>query len=363
MLFYLLTAQNDEQVAYEVWDDVTVIKKDGHFLVEQITSAQSNNPLTDTSPKPWHTIANWVRGAKAGSYDAEKADFILYVLQSNPLGNLLKALQEANSIEKAKIALDTARIHFWGASPSYPKRQSVAQNKKENLEVIFGADQNIICNIIKNFKVVTGNSDPETELKEAVANTHFSPNVQDDLLNRTIGWLKRKKDGYLAEQKRCIVSRKELLVFLNQMQRSYDSSSNLNYVLDEPSENEAQTQVSRSPMYIKQLEIIELRDSDKIGAAKDFLKSSAFSTKMAASGEYSADHFEKFDADLLAVWDAKRLAIEDPAATDVVHGKRLYGNCRLEQNVRILDKYLPAFFIAGSFHRLANAALDKLEIG
>ena len=139
MLYYLLIADGDDQVAYEVWDDVVVIKKDGH-IVEQVAQRESN-PLTDNSPKPWHTIATWVKHSQRNPYNPQKAKFILFVLQNHPMGKILALFHEADDDAKAEKALLSLREHFWGTAPDYSKRGRIPASKKADLETILNADQ------------------------------------------------------------------------------------------------------------------------------------------------------------------------------------------------------------------------------
>ena len=359
MLYHLLVAEHPEDiVALEEHDDVSIIKKNGHWYIEQATSSQDKNPLTNKSSKPWKTISNWVRGIENNIYPAENTDFVLYVLQDRKPQSLIKLLHDANTEKEAEIALKKCKKFF--------QKEDVTSDLKEHLDIIFDDKyRDTVKKIIARFKIVVGNSDPDFEIKCVIANQPYSENRAKQFLIFTQGWVDQITNALLASKQKAIIKRQQFLSSQAHFNERYCSSTRMEFVLGEheqPSKDALIAQVKLSPTYIKQLKIIELDQGMLLRAAGDYLKACVYRTKMSQSSEYTATVFTEYEEELKITWSNQKLLCDIPALSDVAFGQKLYASCN-DKNKDFLDKTTPDFFTRGNYHYLANAPLENLEIG
>lgn len=214
MFIYLLQAQHkNDKVAIEVHEDVSVEKNDGSMLVEQITSSQDTNPITDDHEKFWKTLANWIQGVEDKVYAPQTTSFTLYVLQKRTPGKLIKKFIAATDLASAKKALVEAKAYFWGAAPAYSKKATVPANKKGHLEKIFSYDENTVAEIIKNFSLKVGTGNVDDDIQEGLSNLHYKPLRAQDFKMYMLGALSVITQSHISKKERAVIARESPLFY------------------------------------------------------------------------------------------------------------------------------------------------------
>lgn len=107
--------------------------------------------------------------------------------------------------------------------------------------------------------------------------------------------------------------------------------------------------------YVRQLEIINCDDDDKMRAVTDFLRASFDRTQWGIKGWVNDSSFEEFEQGLTRTWKnlKRQTEIELSGRTSIERGMSLYTKCSLHRaNLEGLE--VPDHFTPGSFHALAD---------
>lgn len=359
MIYHLLTAtEPNDVISLEVDEDVSVRKIDGSLYLEQITSSQDDNPISNKAVKPWHTLANWVAGMSNNMYPSGKTKFVLYVLQNRNMGSLIKKMHEAKNIDEAKKALKAIKKKF--------DDEGISDDKKEALKTIFDPEyEAFVLEIIVNFQVQVGNSKADCGVLSALENEPYQGSRLNHFSTFVQGRVTSLVDELHASKQRAIISRKDFLLIQKEFNDRYCESTKLTFVLSQDEKGSAddmKLQLENSPNYIKQLKLIEADQDFLLSAAADFFNTSVYKSKMAEGMEYSSDDYSSFEDELISSWQNEKMFLDTPELGDVELGKKLCASC-CKHKKTFANRETEDFFVRGSYHALADAPLKDLRIG
>jgi hypothetical protein len=352
-LMRLLDAPAGWTVSLEVFEDVGVETGQGNRIAEQDKSSLEANPVSDRAVDLWKTLSNWLDAAQSGELNPETTKFVLYV--SHPkTGEIVESFARARSSAEAREALLQAREKLWGPSSTFPFRPRVSRTIAPYVDKIFEADEHMICRIIQNFQFESGSGSPQEDLRAVFATRLIPPEIVDDALAYALGWVKENTDRLIEQKKWARISVESFQAAIVSFVRKHDNRTILNTFATKPSHEQIQHDL-RIRTYVRQLDMIEADDEQKIRAVTDFLRASVDRTQWSAKGLVHASSFDEFEEGLVRTWDnhKRKTEIKFPAHSDVQKGQYLYLECSSHQ-ATLEGLQVPPHFTPGSFHALAD---------
>jgi hypothetical protein len=353
MVAKLLDAPSGSAVSLEVFEDVGTESADGHRVAEQVKSTFDGNPVSDRSVDLWKTISNWVDAVRDGELQIGKASFEIHV--SRPVtGEIVRSFSEATSLRDAQAALRRAKDKLWGEAPQYSGRAKVSDGIRGYLENVFDADETLTCGIIEAFSLSCGSGDEHADLESKIGEKFIAPEFRSDVLLHALGWVKSKTDRLVGEQKPAIVSCDEFHHEVTTYLRKIAYRGILESFTRDPNQQEIETHL-RLRDYVRQLELIDCDDDEKLDAVRDFLLASVNRTHWSEQGLIHDSSFDDFEENLVRTWKNNRRATHVEAAEhdDINKGRLLYSKCSAHQ-AKLEGFDVPPHFTPGSFHALSD---------
>lgn len=357
-LMHLLDSPHDCTVSLEVFEDVGVEADQETRIAEQDKSALEGNPVADRSVDLWKTFGNWVDAAQSGELKPETTRYVLYV--SHPkTGEIVESFAQARSEREAHSAFSKARKKLWGVSPRFSLRSRLAASVAPYVERVFEADKKLICSIIQNFQFESGSGSPHEDLKTRFSRNLIPAEIKDAALRYALGWVKEKTDRLLEEKKPAQISVESYQAAMIGFIRKHDNRTILCSFAASPTEKQI-TKDLNARIYVRQLDIIEAKDDQKIRAVTDYLRASADRTQWSAKGLVFESSFDEFEEMLHRTWENHWAKINIALANhdDIEKGQYLFSECSLHQ-AKLEGLEVPSHFTPGSFHALS----DELIIG
>jgi hypothetical protein len=345
LCYHLFSADPGGAVSIEHLDDVAV-HTSGGIVLEQTKSATAQNPVSDWSPELWKTFANWIDTIESGQIDLESSQFRLYVTPPRS-GGLVQLLSDATSDD----AVDQAITRIREELDSLPKRPVAHKFLKKLLE--FDAAKR--RTLIRHFKFDSVDDDPVDALRKLVR-VSVSAAMVDTCCEYAIGHAKEHADSLLRAGSKPIIDveqfRKAFIAFVHKN----DLNSLLVSIAPPPPDEIVAQTLADSPVFVRQLQIVDLAPEHQLRAVSDFLQSSVNKTKWAADGLIVRESLEEFDEDLLQGYGLIRLEIQDTHSSmdPKAQGRILYARCA-NSKAKLEGREVPGHFVPGCYHDLANS--------
>jgi hypothetical protein len=348
LCYHLLTCPKGANVSLEYLDDVAVHNADGTFILEQTKSALKQNPLSDWAVDLWKAIANWLDGASAGTIVPSKSRLQLYV---TPLrtGIWAQALSECESAVDIANLVDEIRKKF-----AKKKTSACASYLQRSLDAT--EDERIA--IVTSLRVVS--EDDPIEALRALLKSTVAPEMVDVLCHSAIGMAKEQADYLIRNGKPALINGDSFKAnFISFVQKN-NLPGLLTSFTPAPEEDEVAAVLSMRPTFIRQLEIIQTNEEDRVRAVSDFLRTSADKSVWAESGLVFEGSLRQWDDDLIRRHGLISGEISDLYATKDApfRGRQSYRRCAQLQTP--LDgRAVPGHFVHGCF----NALADVMRLG
>jgi len=349
-------------VSLEVFEDVGVEDSEGNRIAEQNKSALESNPVSDRAVGFWKTFYNWINAIEAGELDPEKTTFIIHVAQ-NKRTNIAKKFSAATTVEAAEAALNEAIVTLWGASPNYKLKNKVAGTIREYVSKVFTTSRPLICKLISRFTLEFGNESTHTKIR-GLLQTRVATELVEYVYLHALGWVKNYTDSLLEQSKLAIIPAREFYNNLN----AYISRVNTRLVLESfvgaPDRAEIDSELARVRTFVRQLDLIEYNDVQKIKAVSNFLRASADRTEWSKLGLVHSSSFNEFEERLTNIWENEKTIIDIThiGLDDKKKGTLLCAKCCIAE-VKLQGFSCPPHFTPGSFHSLADSPSDHPLIG
>lgn len=354
MLDHLLRAKPGDCVSLEVIGDVATVSPDGSTVAEEGKSRTGGgNPISDRAIDFWKAIRNWADAVQAGQLEPSRTKFRLYT--SRPFeSNIAERFTRASTRIAAKQELDAARSDLWSSV------ERVADGPLSgHLRAVFSADPELITAIIERFEIESGTGSSIDDMRLVLQKMLVPSELLDHVLRSMLGWLKMLTDSQIERGQPATVEYDEFHREMLALTRKLDHQQFLASVASEPSKKRVREHL-RLRTYVRQLDLIEVDDDEKIRAVIDFMKAEADRIHWAAKGRVHSTSFDEFEIDLISAWRnyRRRCGVLAKAYGAAEQGKLLYADCGLHAP-KLQGIELPAHFCRGSFHALA----DVLKIG
>jgi hypothetical protein len=359
LLTNLLQADPGSVVSLEVFEDVGVDTQDGFRIAEQDKSALVKNPIADRSVDLWKTLSNWIDAVESGELEVEKTTFIFHVSKLKK-GAIAEKFSKADSLTEARIALHEAKYSLWGVDPDYRLKDRVADSIKEYVSRVFDTmdkDEGLVCGVVKNLSLSFGGGSSIEDLKRLMKKTIIPDDILDDALDYILGWVKEQTDALLEQRKPAFIAYDSFHTALTSFVRKHDRRTILDSFAKAPDEDQIKSDLNIRT-YVRQLDLIECDDDQRIEAVRDYLQSSADRTEWSLKGWVNETSFDELENDLIRTWKnlKSKMEIELDKQEDIRKGKYLYALCSLHK-AKLQGLEVPYYFTPGSFHAVSDKEL------
>lgn len=344
LCYHLLTCPAGAKVSLEYLDDIAIHAADGSVTLEQTKSALKQNPLSDWANDFWKALANWLDAVEKGTAPGD-AEFRLYV---TPVRTGPRAQAMSDATTKADVASITAAL-----------AADVAKLKKppgcmEFVQRFLDAtDEERFC-VVSRLTVVSTDDDPVAPIRDRLS-TAVPPAILDHLCQAAIGMAKQQADRLIQEGKPAFLDGDAFKVEF----RAFVQKNNLPGLLvpltGEPPAGTVASILAGRPTFIRQLELVELPEHDKVRAVSDFLRASANKAEWADAGLIFKQSLDEWDQDLVRHHGLIAGEIEDvfPEIAAARRGRIVYGRC-CQVREPLDGRAVPLHFISGCFNELAD---------
>lgn len=356
MLSLLLQADGQSSVSLEVFEDVGESSVDGKKLARQVKSTLGHNPISNRALDFWKTLSNWVGAVGAGILDPDTSVFEIYV-STKKEGRIAEVFSECKSDLEAQAALEEAKTILKASAPKkveFPKEKAI----EKYIEAFLNLEKPKQIAIIKNFRLRFGSGDSFADIENLASRSFVPEEILTDVITYSLGWVKKMADSCIEKKMPAFINagdfRKEITAFI----RKHDRRSVLASFASSPNEEEIKQGLLKK--YVRQLDLIESEDADKIQAVTDYLLASNDRTAWSLKGLIQPQSLLEFEKELVRTWGnfKSKVRVTGEAFPEVKKGQLLYFECALHKsNLEGLET--PSHFTPGSFHALA----DKEEIG
>lgn len=348
LCFHLLSADQQSTASLEDLDDVAVTRSDNGILLEQTKSALKQNPVSDWSEDLWKTFANWLDNIGTGLVDPHTTRFQLYV---TPLksGYWVDRLSNTNFRGDVPGAVSDLRAAVTKLKP----RPRCYRHLRKLLE----ADIDTVSSLVVNFRFVT-DEDPIAPIRSIL-----SIGIQEELLDMScthaIGLAKKSADDLIRRGLPAIVDSDEFRRNI----RAFNAKNNLSKMLPSlgatPTEALIEKTFDDRPIFVQQLDAIEMPHYDVLRAISDFLHSASDKTQWAEKGLVVDESLLEFDQSLLRSHRLKKIEVDDIHCDldPTKQGRVLYSRC-VSIKKDLEGREVPSHFVPGCYNSLA----DRLEL-
>lgn len=345
LCYHLLNSLDNASVSLEVLDDIAVHSADGGLLLEQCKSALSHNALSDWSEDLWKTLANWLDLLSSGKVDLSKTLFQLYVTPPKT-GKISSAMHLASKPEdvQAIVKLVEKKLTARARPPECIKhvKKFLEASKAHQDALIIG------------FRIASVDDDPVEPLRVLLAPTIPHTSI-DVICESAIGMVKEQADRYIRSHEPAII---DVADFRKKFHTFIQRNNLLGYLTSfstRLSSVEIEAILQSCPIFIKQLQLIEVPQEQQLRAVSDYMRTSGDKAKWAEQGLVFEDSFNDWEETLMRHHAAIQGELNDtlPSKDHVVHGRTTYNRCST-LDVPLDSRPVPGHFTHGGFNDLAN---------
>jgi len=359
MLNELIKAQPDDIISLEALDDVAIQNNEKNELIQIKSSISKNNPTSDRAVDFWKTFYNWFKYVKDDGIELEKTKFRLVIHTNNDkeLGQICKNFHDANNISEANQVLEIAIRKIKGNEKSIP------ESYEKYIDTLFNEENRaIVIGIILNFKAnMEIDNEYEANSLENLRHKILTDTYVDKIYIYMLGWVNEEVNKETKLGKPAFIEYANFEKELKSQLTMYRQDNVLQTISVEVEDSKAEEEIKKEDIYIKQLNLINVKYEEKISAVKAFLRTSIDKTEWADRGLITSISFNEYENSLIERWNNSKNLIELENLVDNYEnsGKKLYYTCLNSNLTKLQGKDLPSHFVKGEYNQLAN----KLVVG
>lgn len=348
--YHLLTAPNGAKVALELQDDVSVHYADGSVCLEQTKSALKQNPISDWDDDLWKAFDNWRVMLNVGQCQATSSTFRLYVTPSKQ-GGFAEALAAAKSDEEVDtvLAVIETKLNKRKSPPACAaKVRALLDEPDEHRHSLF-----------RNFELEADTNDPLENIRDCLRPSIAEANL-DIIVRSGIGQAKQAMDRQIQRDEMPILDVEEFRRDFHAFIRQNNLPGLLASLTELPDDKLVSGIAAARPLFVRQLELIEAAEEDRLRAVSDYLRTSGDKADWAERGEIFSGSLDGWDEDLVKKYGLAKGDVADlHGEKSATHrGRLIYRQCA--QHVAPLEgRAVPSHFVHGSFNDLA----DRRRVG
>lgn len=342
---YLLTAKNADSISIELVDDIGYHSENGNVVYEQNKSALKGNPLANWSAELWKTLIIWLEGIENGSIDPTSAEFRFYVTPSKT-GKFASLLNDAATEEQIDQVLGKIKTDLENRASPPVCAMLVDQLLKATKQTQFS--------LVSNLTIQSDDDDPTQPIKDSLQYS-VSPDQLDEVAAAIVGLAKDRSDRLIREGKPAIVNAGEFKKVVRNFVSRYHLPGYLKSLAEPPSSTEVGALHLARPIFVRQLELIDVDGDEQLRAVSDYLRASADRAKWADQGLISTNDSRDWDDALLRQHAMVSGEVEDLHGDKApeVRGRTIYRKCNSWKG-NLAGQLVPEHFVHGSLNELAN---------
>lgn len=240
--------------------------------ITELKNAQSeqHNPLTNKSIDLWKTLYNWTKFFYDNHIDLINYDCILYVNSSNNcVKDIARDLELCNEPSKFQKLLKRIKKEVIGNEKYRSKKQSNIKQEGKYKNSVFYAEnllsvelKNTFEQVVYHFRIEHSKISYLDTLKSCLVYKYGFPNsVLEEVMIMLLGRVKKRVLEALHQQRPIMISTNEIKEFNEEVLKRYFTRGK--FQLHEntlPSADEIQASIYEKPLYLRQLEIIEISE-------------------------------------------------------------------------------------------------------
>jgi len=192
------------------------------------------------------------------------------------------------------------------------------------------------------------------DLRERLAQSFTPRELVPDVSAFLLGWVKQSLDTAIEGGRLAQISYDAFHTEAISIIRKLDALAILASFAPNPDRAEIRRHL-RTRVYVRQMELIDSLDNDKLRCVSDFLKAKADKIFWAARGRVHASSFATLEDDLLAAWQSIKTRVELTLVgrSELDVGKLVFAECSLHKAL-LQGAPPPDHFVRGSFHALSD---------
>jgi hypothetical protein len=348
-LLRLLEADVGAKVGIEVCGDVAVFFPEGGVLSEEDKSSLTGNALTNLSSNLWKTFYNWINAINAGEMNPECDRFVLYTNHPVTKDSLVLKFHDAsndsleNIINKVNKALAAVK-----------KGHDLFDYK----DLVLNKNLDLFKKIILRFELVSNHraDDVYQDIRRELERIGIEKKEIEWILNALTGWLQKTVMEMIGGHNNAIISKESFLRELRSLQGKIHRRELIDFAVSKmPGRDLLSKQANQRPVYVKQLEHIQLSDDEIIEAVSDYFRADSNRLDWIEQEIINEDDMHDFEGKLCSFHSTKQKTIKltQSSLPEEFQGKLLLNECQTRQET-IAGKAPPDRTIQGSYHVLAD---------
>lgn len=366
---YWLSHTDTAYIAIETDDDVVAQLRSGSPLekvYEQDKSVTgSANPFSNSNINLWKTISIWLAIQK--KYGSDKCRFILATNKRVNSSCIMSKLHRANSTKDYKVDKPVLKGFYDELMLAGSKLKGKA--KEHHDQIVADHSEDDILSLLS--KIVLSVDEFQTDKQK------FKDSIKDNLrigsqvpfnsiYDRILGWTISKTIELWTDNKEAIIRSQDLVDIKDYYVKDAIDRPFIEQAISALPVFDIDREQQKEKVFIKQLEMIDLVEDEKIDAIDDFLRATMERDRWAANGSIpKKDDLIEFDKTLSRSWLASFkektiLAKSQPALNAVDVGNLIYiDTCKNTGFTLGGYPVLQSYTVNGGFHILS----DNLAIG
>lgn len=350
----LLESEPGVVVSLEVFEDVGTESADGARLASQVKSAPSSNPIADHSVVFWKTLSNWLNAVCNGNLDVARTTFEIYVSPRRQ-GGIAELFAAVSTEEDVAKAIAEAKSRLGVVSGARTLEEIAAYDEIDlYLDQVLNTECNLLRKLLPRFRMSFPSVEPFQDILSRITATQWLPTeYADHLLKHALGWVKQTTDVLIQSGKPAVVSVDEFNAEMRSFARRCDLKRILETFSGEPTQEAVEGDLLRK--YVRQLEIIDASEEDKIHAINDYLRASVDRTEWSKRGIVHKESLDEFEDGLVQFWKNRKRQVEiaQKNLSEPERGMYLYSECGTNRP-KLQGLEVPNHFTPGSYHALAD---------
>jgi hypothetical protein len=350
-LLRLLELSPNGAVGIEIMGDVSVFSPEGNITLEEDKSSICSNPLTDKSSNLWKTFFNWCKLIQENNdIKIDNTRFILYTNHSVTEDSIVKRMNDAQTQTSiSDLKEDINRIY---------REISQSHVSYQYLHYLLNDGLNTFREVIMRFELVSHDNTEELskELYDAIKAKMVPDTCIKFIYEHLSGWLQNTIVTKIAKEKKPIITFSEFShVFLSLFQ-DVRTKKLIDFAIDKlPSNAILQKEAQNRPVYVQQLQIIDLDSSDIIEAISDFLRAKTNRQEWIEREIVDEKSMKDFQERLLSFHSAERKCVLTAYKNYSLEeqGAMIYFSCK-KRGETINEMTPPDRTISGTYHFLAD---------
>lgn len=358
VLYWLSVSPENSIVSIETDDDVVIRLQQGENIEtiyeQDKASIKKKYPFSNTNKNLWKSITNWLTLIKTKNIDVANSKFLLATNVSCKGNSIIKSLSSASVDKNIYNTAYQELTNIANNNKSKTLLPYIDKFKEYSKEDIVGLLKRIeLCECHKNY-------DRQNFIEQIIQNLHLKDDELPyyDIMNSLYGWIVNtclslwEKDLDSLFTPKMLWKKRDFLKQQIALKPFIEQATDLIPVTSYEQEKE------KGSTFVKQLDIIEVGEDEKLKAIQDFLRAKQEKHKYALNANITQSHIIAYEESLKenwqqVFWKHKRLNKNTPA--DI--GYEVY--CETLKYKGKLAGVEPtySYLSNGSYHKLANSLL------